>query len=106
MRLKSLLFAVVVCLASFSFSETAFAQEGVDPVEVAAASQPLTFAGKAIGAGLVILGAGFGIGKVGGHAVEAMARQPEIQPKIQTAMIIAAALIEGAAFFALIVCLI
>lgn len=61
--------------------------------------------GSAIGAGLVILGAGFGIGKIGSSAVESMARQPEVAGNVQTAMIIAAALIEGATFFALIVCM-
>ena len=61
--------------------------------------------GGAFGAGLVILGAGYGIGKIGSAAVESMARQPEVAGNIQTAMIIAAALIEGATFFALIVCM-
>lgn len=61
--------------------------------------------GSAIGAGLVILGAGYGIGKIGSSAVESMARQPEVATNVQTAMIIAAALIEGATFFALIVCM-
>lgn len=60
----------------------------------------------AVGAGLAIIGAGLGIGKIGASACESMARQPEMAGKVQTAMIIAAALIEGAAFFALIVCLI
>nr|WP_145116951.1 ATP synthase F0 subunit C [Botrimarina mediterranea] len=59
--------------------------------------------GLGIGAGLVILGAGLGIGRIGGQAVEGMSRQPEVASSIQTGMIIAAALIEGAAFFALIV---
>jgi F-type H+-transporting ATPase subunit c len=61
--------------------------------------------GPAFGAGLVILGAGWGIGKIGGAAVEGMSRQPEAANNIQTAMIISAALIEGATFFALIVCM-
>ena len=61
--------------------------------------------GAAIGAGLVILGAGLGIGRIGGQAVEGMSRQPEAAGNIQTAMIISAALIEGATFFALIVCM-
>jgi F-type H+-transporting ATPase subunit c len=61
--------------------------------------------GAAFGAGLVILGAGLGIGRIGSSAVESMARQPEAAGSIQTAMIIAAALIEGATFFALIVCM-
>ena len=54
-----------------------------------------------IGAGLAVIGAGIGIGKIGGSAMDAMARQPEVAGKIQTAMIIAAALIEGVAFAAL-----
>jgi F-type H+-transporting ATPase subunit c len=61
--------------------------------------------GSALGAGIVLLGAGFGIGRIGGSAVESMARQPEVADKIQGAMIVAAALIEGATFFALLVCL-
>ena len=56
-----------------------------------------------IGAGLAAIGAGMGIGKIGASAVEAIARQPEVSSKIQTAMIIAAALIEGAALFAIVV---
>lgn len=60
----------------------------------------------AIGAGLAVLGAGLGIGKIGGSAMDAMARQPEAAAKIQTAMIIAAALIEGVALFAVVVALI
>lgn len=59
----------------------------------------------AVGAGLVLIGAGMGIGRIGGSAVESMARQPELAATIQTAMIIAAALIEGAAFFALYICM-
>ncbi len=59
----------------------------------------------AFGAAVTIIGASYGIGKIGASAVESMARQPELAGKIQTAMIIAAALIEGATFFALIVCM-
>ncbi|MGS2740343.1 ATP synthase F0 subunit C [Sinomicrobium sp. M5D2P17] len=59
-----------------------------------------------IGAGLAAIGAGIGIGKIGGSAMDAIARQPEAASKIQTAMIIAAALIEGVALFAVVVALI
>ena len=59
-----------------------------------------------IGAGLAVIGAGIGLGKIGGSAMDAMARQPEVAGKIQTAMIIAAALIEGVALFAVVVALI
>ncbi|WKD85434.1 ATP synthase subunit c [Polaribacter huanghezhanensis] len=54
-----------------------------------------------VGAGLVVIGAGIGIGQIGGKAMEAIARQPEATGKIQTAMLIAAALIEGIGFAAL-----
>ena len=55
-----------------------------------------------VGAGLIVIGAGLGIGKIGGSAMDAIARQPEATSKIQTAMIIAAALIEGIGFAALL----
>jgi F-type H+-transporting ATPase subunit c len=58
-----------------------------------------------IGAGLAAIGAGIGIGQIGGKAVEAIARQPEAVGKIQLNMIIAAALVEGVALFAVVVAL-
>jgi F-type H+-transporting ATPase subunit c len=60
----------------------------------------------AIGAGLAVIGAGLGIGRIGGSAMDAIARQPEAYSKIQIAMIIAAALVESAALFAIVVALI
>jgi F-type H+-transporting ATPase subunit c len=60
-------------------------------------------AGAAIGMGLAVVGAGIGIGRIGGSAVEGIARQPEASAKIQTNMIIAAALVEGVAFTAILV---
>jgi F-type H+-transporting ATPase subunit c len=80
------------------------ADEAAAVADAAPANHGLNF-GAALGAGLVILGAGFGIGKIGSAAVESMARQPEVAGNVQTAMIISAALIEGATFFALIVCM-
>ena len=59
----------------------------------------------ALGAGLAVIGAGIGIGQVGGKAMEGIARQPEAASKIQTAMIIAAALVEGVALFGVVVAL-
>lgn len=56
-----------------------------------------------IGAGLVVIGAGYGIGRLAGSALEGMSRQPEVAGKIQTGMIIAAALIEGIGLFALVI---
>ena len=61
--------------------------------------------GAGIGSGLVAIGAGIGIGKIGGSAMEAMARQPEAAGKVQTAMLIIAALIEVIALFGVVVCL-
>jgi len=57
----------------------------------------------AIGAGLAVIGAGFGIGWIGSKAMDGIARQPEAGGKIQSAMIISAALIEGVALFAVVV---
>ena len=61
--------------------------------------------GAAIGAGLAAIGAGIGIGKIGGSAMEAIGRQPEATNDIRTNMIIAAALVEGVALLAVVVCL-
>ena len=69
------------------------------------AGTSLIYLGGAFGAGLEILGAAYGIGTIGAKAVESMARQPEVAGNIQTAMLISAALIEGATFFALIICM-
>lgn len=63
----------------------------------------LAMLGKALGAGLTVVGAGLGIGRIGGAMTESMARQPEIAGNIQTAAIILAALIEGAALFGLVI---
>jgi len=58
-----------------------------------------------LGAGIVILGAGFGIGKLAAAAMDASGRQPEVAGAVRTSMIISAALIEGATFFALAICI-
>ncbi|MFH1322020.1 MAG: ATP synthase F0 subunit C [Bacteroidota bacterium] len=57
----------------------------------------------ALGAGVAALAAGFGIGRIGGEAMQAMARQPEAINDLRAGMIIAAALVEGAAFFAMVI---
>ena len=72
-------------------------------MDSAAAAEYLANFGKAVGAGLTVIGAGLGIGKIGGAMTESMARQPEIAGTIQTAAIILAALIEGAALFGLVI---
>ena len=65
----------------------------------------LGYLGAGIGAGLAVIGAGVGIGRLAAAALEGSARQPEASGDIRTTMIIAAALIEGATFFGLIVCI-
>lgn len=57
----------------------------------------------AVGAGLAAIGAGIGIGRIGGSALESIARQPEVAGDIRANMILAAALVEGAAFFAMVI---
>lgn len=81
--------AVVLAMAA-----PAFAQDGQAMIE---------FSG-AFGVGLTVIGAAYGIGRLAGSALESMARQPEVAGSIQTAMIIAAALIEGFTFYALYIC--
>lgn len=61
--------------------------------------------GAGLGAGLAIIGAGVGFGRIGASALESMARQPETAGQVQTAMLIIAALLEGATFFGLIICI-
>ncbi|MCC9605272.1 ATP synthase F0 subunit C [Blastopirellula sp. JC732] len=70
----------------------------------AAAGGSLIDMTKYMGVGLTVIGAAYGIGKLASSALEGMARQPEVAGNIQTAMIIAAALIEGFTFFALFIC--
>lgn len=71
----------------------------------AVANAAIAKAGAGIGAGLAAIGAGVGIGRIGGSSVEAIARQPEAINDIRSNMILTAALVEGAAFFAMVICL-
>jgi F-type H+-transporting ATPase subunit c len=78
----------------------------MDSTEVlSAGSQFGDYFGAAVGLGLIVVGAGIGIGLIGGKAMEAIARQPEMKDELRTLMILAAALVEGVAFFAAVVCL-
>lgn len=96
--------AAVCCVLLFMAAPAMAQPAAAAPATGVTAPGPMNL-GAAVGAGLVILGAGLGIGRIGGQAVEAMSRQPEAAGNIQTAMIISAALIEGATFFALAVCM-
>jgi len=92
---------VLVVLGSLMFCMPAEAQT-TEGVSILAQDAPLIPGLKAVGAGLAVIGAGIGIGRIGGSACESIARQPDMAGPIQTAMIIAAALIEGAAFAAIL----
>jgi F-type H+-transporting ATPase subunit c len=86
-------------LVLFVLATPALAQQaGATP------TYPVVDFSKFFGAGLTTMGAAYGIGKLASSALEGMARQPEVAGSIQTAMIIAAALIEGFTFFALFIC--
>ncbi|MDG3006585.1 ATP synthase F0 subunit C [Paludisphaera mucosa] len=99
--IKSGLFALALLLVS---QGAVLAQAPAVAVPTGPVVAPVDL--KPIGAGLIIIGAGLGIGILARSAVESMARQPEMAGSIQTAMIIAAALIEGVTFFALLLQLI
>lgn len=93
--LKAIKFVAMAAIAIGALASPALAQSG------GGSSALITFSG-AFGIGLAMLGAAAGISKIGAAAVESMARQPEKAKDIQGAMIIAAALIEGATFFAIL----
>ena len=119
----AMLFAMVLSVVSAAFAQEA-APAAADQAAAPAAAAEATDAAPAaeaevaapannsykilvpIGCAFIIAVAGWGIGRIGGNAVDAMARQPEAASAIQTAMILAAALIEGATLFALVICLI
>ena len=106
-KFVSLLLVLVAVMAAL-VAVPAMAQEAVPAVPgqgfLFAQSQGMLGSG-AFGCGLVVIGGAYGIGRLAGSALESMARQPEVAGNIQTAMIIAAALIEGFTFFALIICM-
>ena len=74
-------------------------------LQVASDFAPIAKMGAGIGAVIAAIGAGIGIGQIGKGALESIARQPEALGDIRSNMIIAAALVEGVAFFAIVVCL-
>jgi F-type H+-transporting ATPase subunit c len=88
-------------VAMLAMPSVAFAQEAAEKALLP--SNGLGWLGGAVGAGLAIIGGAAGIGRIGGSAVESMARQPAAAGQISTAMIITAAMIEGATLFAVVV---
>lgn len=110
--MKRLLSLVVVAFAAMLFSPAVdSASADVQPadhaenvqLEQAKSGNAMKGLGGGLAAGLAVIGAGLGIGRIGGSAVEAIARQPEMAGPIGTNMIITAALVEGAALFAVVV---
>lgn len=105
MSKKRAILALALMVIGFGFmaADKVFAQ-GTAPAAGATVS-PAGYKGLSggIGAGLAAIGGGLGIGRIGGSAVEAMARQPEAAGQISTAMLITAAMVEGAALFAVVV---
>lgn len=102
--MNKMLRLVLLVLAVVLVASPAWAAEG--EARTGGATQVMFFTGGAFGAGMILLGAGYGISKIGSSAVESMARQPEVASNITTAMIVAAALIEGVTLFGLIVCMV
>jgi F-type H+-transporting ATPase subunit c len=98
-------FAMMFVCAFAALTVPALAQEGA-AVAGAAAAAPLINLTATFGAGLVVIGAGLGISRLSAAAFESMARQPEVAGDIRGAMVIVAAMIEGAAVIGLIVCMI
>jgi F-type H+-transporting ATPase subunit c len=106
----------VVCVVFLVTAAPALAQDkGGAQLKTVAANETVrgvpqssVFSGAALGAGLgmaiTIIGAGIGLGRIGAAAMEGMARQPEVAPRIQTAMIIIAAMLEGATLASVILC--
>jgi F-type H+-transporting ATPase subunit c len=102
MKLSKLLVLVIVVL--FVAAAPAFAQAPAAPMPSTVVGG--TGLGVGLGAAFTIVGAGYGFGKIGAAALEGMARQPEVAGQLQTGMIVIAALLEGATFFALVVLII
>ena len=100
--LKVALGFTAVGVAVLATSSTVFAQEAAEKATFLT-SNGAAWMGGAIGAGLAIMGGAAGIGRIGGSAVESMGRQPAAAGQISTAMIITAAMIEGATLFAVVV---
>jgi F-type H+-transporting ATPase subunit c len=105
MMSKNLYLMGLAAIALLAVTQGASAQDVAGAAHATGGIGNMGYAGAGIGAGLAIIGAGKGIGSIGAGAVEAIARQPEAAGKISTAMLLSAALIEGATFFALVITL-
>jgi F-type H+-transporting ATPase subunit c len=107
MKLALLVAVVFLVIASTALAYTGKTGAG-DNVREVAGPDTAVFAGAAVaaglGMGLTIIGAGIGLGRIGSAAMDGMARQPEVAPRIQTAMLIIAAMLEGATLASVILC--
>jgi F-type H+-transporting ATPase subunit c len=103
--MKTLKVLVLVLMVLFATAYPVLAQQPKDAPPPGSYAFSGSSIGAGLGAGLTIIGAGLGFGRIGSAALESMARQPEIRGNVQTAMLIIAALLEGATFFSLIVCI-
>lgn len=104
--MKKLTTYAVLALAMLACTTVAAAADpatAADGATAAAAGMNLTGLGAGLAAGLAVVGAGIGVGRIGGSAVESIARQPEASGKIFLYMIITAALVEGVALFGVVV---
>jgi F-type H+-transporting ATPase subunit c len=101
-KLFALTFVIMACVAAPAFAQGGEAEAAT--TTVASGDNALISFSGAFGVALTVIGAAYGIGKLASAALESMARQPEVAGSIQTAMIIAAALIEGFTFYALFIC--
>jgi F-type H+-transporting ATPase subunit c len=100
--MKAVQLVALVVVVLLMTASPLFAQTGTPNTALLSGSG----VGAGLGAAITILGAGYGFGRIGQAALESMARQPEVAGRAQTAMIVIAALLEGATFFALIICII
>ena len=98
--MKTLQLLALAVLALFLLALPAFAQDTAGHYTLSGAG-----VGAGLGAAITLIGAGYGFGKIGSAALESMARQPEVAGPIGTNMLIIGALLEGATFFALLICL-
>ena len=105
--IKIALLGMAAALLLTAAPATAADQEGAAAVTTISVfpGNSAAYLGAAIGAGLVVIGAGRGIGNIGGSATDAIARQPEAGGQVFTAMLLSAALIEGVALFGVVVAL-
>jgi F-type H+-transporting ATPase subunit c len=102
--MKALKLACLVLVVLFTLATPAFAQDKSKPEGPHTAVLAGAAVAAGLGMGLTIIGAGIGLGRIGSAAMEGMARQPEVAPRIQTAMLIIAAMLEGATLASVVLC--